>query len=310
MSLSTETGMILHNSPAIRTNASHVRDAFPFGVQKLELFGPNGERTGLYGLFRDDTWEQIADSSVSAKYTPHSTDDVAAMTEAALCVFGEDAILKTHWHNGHVVTIEPSKADRLNIFGTVDNIFPTFSLTAGYNGKGYCAGLVYKRDMCRNMACMRTVSGSIVSIRHTKNMYSRMRELQDVFGGLSDRWTKVGETALRLEESQVNLASFLDAMYPQTDIASKAGETRHKARTADIVRRIVRESIDAGRNVSGFSSPEVIVTGWQALQGLQGYLQHETLASERQKTALGKIMQTLEGTTATLLNNAERYLVG
>lgn len=208
MNLSTETGMILHNADVIRTNASKIREAFPFDVAKLRLSGPDGINTNLFGLFRTDTWEQVADSSVSAKYCPHTCEDVAVLTEAAMAVVGSDAVLNCHWNNGHYVTVTPSKANRLAIYGTADNIFPTFGLSAGYNGKSYSAGLWYKRDLCQNMARMQTVRGTQSNIRHTKNLRSKMAELVDSFGLLSEKWENVGQTALQLESESVSLRSF------------------------------------------------------------------------------------------------------
>lgn len=134
-----------------------------------------------------------------------------------------------------------------------------------------------------------------------------MAELVDSFGLLSEKWENVGQTALQLESESVSLRAFFDHVFPMAE--SKAAETRSAERMEKIIRRIQRETIVSGRPNLSIGN-DIVVSKWLALQGLQGFLQHETLASKRQKTEFGKALQTMEGVTATLLDKAERYLVG
>ena len=63
---------------ALRT----VADKFSFSVDKFPLYGPDNMATPHFGLFKSDTMECVG-KTVSARYVPHTTEDILAITEAA-----------------------------------------------------------------------------------------------------------------------------------------------------------------------------------------------------------------------------------
>lgn len=192
--------------------ADVVRNSFNFTVDKLRLEGPDGFKTPYYGLFKSDTNECL--NAVTAKYHPHTTDDVVVLVEAAQVAFDDSVNVKCHWRNGHNVIIEPTKEHRKAIYGTADNIFPRMFVNAGYNDRPFIAGLGMHRDACLNLMRLKQVTGTSVSIRHTMSLRPRLNELIDVFSGLKENWKTVTEVVAEMENRQVSLVSFLDAVYP------------------------------------------------------------------------------------------------
>ena len=73
-----------------QTISEIVAEKFNFSVDKFPLSGPDNMKTPFYGLFRSDTLDVVHDASVTARYIPHTTDDVVALTEAAQTVFEGD----------------------------------------------------------------------------------------------------------------------------------------------------------------------------------------------------------------------------
>jgi len=102
--------------------SASVRKAFDFSVDKFPMFGPDNMKTDQYGLFRSDTGYLNGIKTISSHYVPHTTDDVCALVDAAGEAFDGEIECKTHFSKGHYVSVNPTKADRVSIFGTADNI--------------------------------------------------------------------------------------------------------------------------------------------------------------------------------------------
>jgi len=111
-------------SNATISAADQVATAFDFTVDKFPLSGPDGMRTPWYAMFRSDSGEVVGEGSVTDRYTPHQTEDVVALVDACESVFDEASQVKTHFRNGHYVSIAPSDDYRRSIYGSNDNIFP------------------------------------------------------------------------------------------------------------------------------------------------------------------------------------------
>jgi hypothetical protein len=247
--------------------AELVRSSFNFTVDKLRLSGPDGFTTPYYGLFKSDNNECL--NAVSDRYHPHTTDDVVTLVEAAQAAFDDSVNVKCHWRNGHHVVIEPTKEQRLSVFGTADNVFPRLFISAGYDDKPFNASLGMWRDACRNMARLKQVSGTSVSIRHTKSLRSRMDELIEVFSGLKDGWKSVTEVVAEMESRQVVLADFLNQVYPIPEEGKKNALTIHRKRTEEIIQRVMSECYRTGRSFDGKH-----LSAFMAYNAVQGYVQH------------------------------------
>jgi hypothetical protein len=253
--------------------ADKVRESFNFEVNKLPLFGPENTVTPYYGLFRSDTGEVASRSTFSRQYHPHTTDDVVALVEAGMEAFdGEATNVDTAFENGHHVIIAPSKEHRLSIFGSKDDIYPRLRIRGSYDGKSFSVSLCSYRDMCSNLMIFRKVNGIEESIRHSSHLRDSMDDLIETFGGIAARWKNIGEAAREMENRNVRLADFLDRIYGSPDERSRAGITRHRNRTEAIVRRLMRERMQAGRPEL---NDDMIVTGWEAYNAVQGYVQHD-----------------------------------
>lgn len=257
-------------STILTSAADVVRDTFNFTVDKLRLSGPDGFTTPYYGLFKSDDNECL--NAVSNRYLPHTTDDVVVLVEAAQVAFDDSIEVKCHWRNGHNVIIEPTKDQRKAVFGTADNIFPRLIISAGYDDKPFRASLGMWRDACLNMSRLKSVSGTSVSIKHTKSLRPRLNELIDVFSGLKDGWKSITEMVAEMESRQVSLVAFLDAVYPLPTDAGKAAMTIHKNRTEEIVKRVMAESFRTGRTFGA----DFITSRFMCYNAVQGHIQHKS----------------------------------
>jgi len=196
-------------STVTRTASEIVRNTFNFSVDKFPLSGPDNMATPFYGLFRSDTQDVVSDRAVSKQYVPHTTDDVCALVEAAQSAFDSECVVKCHFRLGHYVSVAPSREHRLSVYGDNDNVFPRIVIRAGYDGRSFKATMGYYRDLCRNLAMMRQVGGTTVTIRHGSGLRSKMDNLINDFRGLGDGWDNLRHRIRRMEDSTVVLDRFL-----------------------------------------------------------------------------------------------------
>jgi hypothetical protein len=279
--------------------ADRVRAAFNFTVDKFPLTGPDAMRTPFYGLFRSDTGTAVGYGSVSDRYQPHTTDDVLALVEAAGTAFDGVAEVKTHFDHGHYVTVQPNKEQRVAIFGTADNIFPRIVIDAGYGGQPFKASLGLYRDVCRNMMIMRQAEGTNVAIRHTSGLRLQMDELIETFASLEAGWGNLALVAQRMQNRQVRMTEFLNAIYGEPTNDEGRSVTIHRNRTEAIFRRLVSERVRTGRGEIG---PDFVVSGWEAFNAVQGFTQHDATRRGR-PTEMERIVRAMHDNRVA---NAER----
>lgn len=257
-----------------------VKAAFDFEVVK----GPSTtlhkgqliEHKGYYGLVKEfpdgRRAESLNVSTKSSRYVPHSTDDVVALVEAAGEAFDGIGEAKCTFRNAHHVCVSPSHDQRRAIFGTADNIFPRFMIRGGYDGRGFLANMGFYRDACDNLAMLRQVEGTSVSIRHGSGLREKMDDLIQTFSVLKQSWATLGDVIVELQNRELNMPEFLDQVYGQPDEDSKRSKTIHKNRTQAIFRRLSRERFRTGRHVM---DTEFKVSAWEAYNAIQGYVQHD-----------------------------------
>ena len=248
-----------------------VKSKFDFTVDKFPLSGPDGLKTPLYGLFRSDTMDYVG-KPCSKHYVAHQSDDVLALVESAGEAFEGVGDVQCHFRDGHYVSIAPSRDQRRAIYGTSDNIFPRFIVNAGYDGRAFSAIMGFYRDACSNLAMMRQVSGTSVSIRHGSGLREKMDDLIQTFSVLRESWATLGDVIAELQNRQVRMTDFLDQVYGQPDPDSKRGVTIHKNRTEAIFRRLSRERFTTGR---GAMDSQFNVSAWEAYNAVQGFVQHD-----------------------------------
>jgi hypothetical protein len=250
-----------------------VREKFDFEVSKRPLVGPCGEKTELFGIFRDDTDDFVGGYAVTDKYEPHTTDDVVTLVEAAQAVFENAVGLRCHFKTGHHVEITPTDGMRKAIYGTNDNIFPRLLISAGYDGK-FRATLGYFRDSCSNLAIMHAVAGSSSALIHVGSLRKSMPRLIQQFSSLKDSWGNIAEFATRMEQHRVSLHQYVSDVFGVCpDIVAepkrKGSATRWNKRFETIKRRADQEVYATGRQPSGDYSL------WIAFNAIQGYIQHD-----------------------------------
>jgi hypothetical protein len=281
----------------ITTNvADQVRKAFDFTIDKFPLSGPDGLRTPFYGLFKSNDGQAVGYGSVSDRYTPHTTDDVLSLVEAAGIAFDGVADVKCHFDHGHYVTVQPTKERRLAVFGTADNVFPRIVIDAGYGGQAFKASLGMYRDLCRNMAIMRQAEGTTVAIRHTSSLRLQMEELVATFAALDTAWGNLAAVVTEMSQREVRMTEFLNAVYGEPSNDEGRSVTIHRNRTEAIFRRLQTERLKAGRGPLG---NEFIVTGWEAYNAVQGYVQHDATRRGR-PSEMERIVRSLHDNKVAL----------
>lgn len=292
----------MSNSSNIQSSdvSSTVREAFNFSVDKFPLFGPDNMKTDQYGLFRSDTGYIDNVKSISGRYVPHTTDDVCALVDAASTLFDGEVECKTHWNKGHYVSVAPTKDCRKAIYGTSDNIFPRVVIRGGFDGKGFHGTMGYWRDACDNLAMMRQVAGTSVSIRHTSGLRDRMNELVSTFEQLQHGWDNLVVVAERMESRAVNFSEFVREVYadrvPTPEQLIIAETTKVRAVTSfenmieKLMDRVVRERAKTGRMAFQTGSSK-IVSGWEAFNAVQGYVQHDASAKAGHDSNFARILR-------------------
>lgn len=247
-----------------------IRNEFNFSIDKFPLSGPDQMKTEWYGLFRSDNCQPVGTGSVTSRYTPHQTDDVIALVEAAQEAFEGEVSVKCHFRDGHFVAVEPTKDYRRSIFGARDNIFPRLLINASYCNKAFSACMGYYRDVCKNMHIMRSVESTTQTIRHTSGLRGKMDELVKTFSRLRGSWSQLVETVEVMSDRQVNMVDFLNAIYGEPETESGRGATMHKNRTEAIFRRLQGELTLLGKPMTN----DFMVSGWDAFNAIQGHVQH------------------------------------
>ena len=222
-----------------------------------------------------------------------------ALVEAAGTAFDGVAEVKTHFDHGHYVTVQPNKEQRVAIFGTADNIFPRIVIDAGYGGQAFRASLGLYRDVCRNMMIMRQAEGTNVAIRHTSGLRLQMDELIETFASLEAGWGNLALVAQRMQNRQVRMTEFLNAIYGEPTNDEGRSVTIHRNRTEAIFRRLVSERVRTGRGEIG---PDFVVSGWEAFNAVQGFTQHDATRRGR-PTEMERIVRAMHDNRVA---NAER----
>jgi len=244
-----------------------VCEQFPFTVDKFPLSGPDGLSTPWYGMFRSDNSQVVGEGSVTSRYVPHQTDDVVALVEACENVFDDAVSVKTHFRNGHYVSIAPSNEYRKSIYGSKDNIFPRLIIRGGYDRRAFSATLGTYRDLCKNLAMFSTVQETHQAIRHTSHLRKNMDELIAHFQTLKESWQTLGEMIERMQNARVQMVDFMKEVYGEPEDAPRS-ITIHRNRTEAIFRRLHSERLRSGRRELG---RDFEVSAWEAYNAVQGY---------------------------------------
>mgnify|MGYP001298134565 CR=1 FL=1 len=292
--------------------ASTVREAFNFEVIKLPLTGADNHYTPWYGLFRDDSGKYVGSSSITERYTPHTTDDVCALVEAAANVFEGDVNLQCHFNDGHYVSIAPSDDYRHSVYGTDDNIFARLVISFGFDKESCVASFGGWRDACDNLMIPRMVEGTRVSIRHTRSLRSKMDDLIATFGRLEHGWQNLIAMADEMQAREVRLDEFLDAIYGQPTPEQIAlantgqkvrGVTIHENRTKAILNRVMRERWQTGRPALG---SDFRVSAWEAYNAVQGHAQHDATRRTRRGNTITRFDRILLASNDSAVLQAEK----
>lgn len=262
--------------------SSTVRNEFNFTVGKYKLYGPDGMRTPKYGLFHEGNMEWVGANSVSARYEPHTSEDIIALAESAASIFDNKVKLKCEWvqtmlttegqqgstRDGHYVVMSPTDDYRHAVYGTKDNVFPYVTIKAPFSSSPVIDIGTF-RDACTNLAWLRSVHSTTVKVRHTKSLRPKMDRLIKDLRGLWQGWANLKDTIDYMQSREIKVADFLKDIYGEPDKEEGRSATIHKNRTEAIVNRIIDERWRTGRPAF-----DGTISGWEAFNAVQGYSQH------------------------------------
>ena len=287
---------------------------FNFEVKKFPLTGPDNCHTPLYGLFRDDNFGLVGSKSVTAKYVPHTVDDVLCLVESTESAFA-GCDVQCHFNDGHYVTIAPGLEYRKSVYGTADDIWPRITISAGYDGEAFRVMAGYYRDACANMAILKTVRSCVQKISHNGRLRDRMEELKRGFEGLKEGWTNLTDVIDRMEQAPVDLANFLNQIYPVPTADKGRDVTIHQNRTTAIFHALAKERAAIGKSALP-QSGAVIVSAWEAYNAIQGYVQHKATrkglpkAQTNRACDYGRIVAAIDDTTVAKAERLALALAG
>jgi len=277
-----------------------VADKFSFSVDKFPLYGPDNMATPHFGLFKSDTMECVG-KTVSARYVPHTTEDILAITEAAAEAFDGEIDARCHFRDGHYVEFRPTTERRqeLHRIGGDDSIWPRFMVKGGYDGRGFSATIGYFRDACSNMAMISSVDSFRTSIRHTSGLRGEMDDLITSFAQLKQEWTTLTDLLDNMAAVKVDMRAFLNEIYPEpADDARGRAVTVHRNRTEAIIKRLAKEQRQL-RVDSDLHNPSL----WLAYNAVQGYEQHD---ATRRKAFNNPFDRVLKANGSQAVREAEK----
>lgn len=234
-----------------------------------QLYGPDMQATPHYGLRRLDTGKYFG-PAVKSNFCMHTKDDVRAIFEAVEPIFGDVADVELGWYDGHFMSLQPSK--EYCIEATLnDTVFPRVIVSAQY-GRVFTATLGMYRSVCTNLSIFRSMSEFTVKLRHTSSLRSRMNDLIEDFHILAKGKDHLEHTIHQMVNRDVQLAAFLADIYPTpAESASDRAKSMHERRIGKIIRRIQNERVSLGQRKTDLQ----VVTGWEAYNAVQGYIQHD-----------------------------------
>lgn len=245
---------------------TRIRNHFP-DVELVQLSG-DGTPTHHWGIKRCDTGEFFG-PAVRQGYVPHTTEDICALVEACEPVLGRTGDVQMGWHGGHTVMIQPEDEHIIEATKN-DTVFPRVIVKAVY-GQVFTATLGMYRSLCTNLSMFHQIAGMTVKIRHTTGLRSKMGDLIEDFHLLSGRVDDMAVAIKQMVDNKVRLADYLNEIYPMpSQFATDRQINSHRRRTEQIIRRIQNE-----RARLGMDGDLQEVTGWEAFNGVQGYIQHD-----------------------------------
>ena len=281
--------------------ATDGESSLPFKVLKMPMTGPDGLESPEFGLWRSDTWDYVSSKSVRSGYNPHQTSDVVQLGIAATESFDVPVSVDCHFQGGHYITILPTKEFRRSIYGTSDNVFPRFQISAIYGSGGFQASLGIYRDVCSNMAMLKSVTSTTTMIRHDSNFSENYDSLLAQFSCLRERWGTVADACEQMESIKVNLKDFYNFMFPISESDSARKKSAHEKMITKIHSRLLRERFETGRDSQVLDSP---VSGWEAWNAITGYVQHD----KRRKKNPTFFERVISANRDSMCQKAEEYI--
>tara|TARA_R100000458_G_scaffold57139_1_gene62867 strand:- start:367 stop:1278 length:912 start_codon:yes stop_codon:yes gene_type:complete len=256
---------------ATKQISDKIRSEFNFEVNRLPLYGPDNMHTKWYGLFRSDNGKTVGPGSVSEYYTPHTVDHIVEIAEAAIGSFGEASDVCCHFKNGHYVSIAPTAEYRKSVVGN-DTVWPRLVISAGLGGStSFNLKIGYYRDLCRNLAMMRSVKSFNIRYRHTSGLNDRLDTLVEDFQGLKDGWEDLSSLIDKMNRRTVVISEIIKEVYGDLDDnPSRRQRTIGENRIQKIVVRLMKE-----RQTPNLNMAPGTATAWELYNAIQGYHQHD-----------------------------------
>lgn len=160
---------------------------------------------------------------------------------------------------------------------------PYLLLSNAHDGTGAVRVLFTTvRVVCNNTLNI-ALRGQGVTIRHTTNVKTKVREAQRILGLARESFAAYDEQAKRLAQMQMGdkaLDAFLNSLFPvPTDAEPTTQDTNRK--------NLIRDLFESG---AGTEIPGVRGTAWAALNAVTDYVDHHSIARRGQETSAESMM--------------------
>ena len=130
-----------------------------------------------------------------------------------------------------------------------------------------------------------------------------MDQLIEDMSRFKDGWENIQCHAVAMEEMQLNLHDYLAIVYPEPD----GGATQREISIRTNIVNKIKDRVKIEGFRTGRENPEDLTTvsGWQAYNGAQGYMLHDT-SRRNGTTPFDRFLLMQQGASGTRMSLAER----
>lgn len=240
-------------------------------VNKLPLYGPDGQRTSSYGIFRNESNEHLG--TVKGRYVPMQNHELAETIIDACDGVGIVASKGGIFDGGRKVYLQASLPDHAIANTTLKRWITAINSHDGSTSIGF--GSTNTNIRCRNTFHAAYSDGAVTKYRHTHSASERIRQamlqikqtmagdqlLMDNFNRMAD--IKLGEGVVNEVVSRIIKRGFGLKM-------DEAISTRRKNQLVQLSESIEHEIADQG------------VTLWGLFNGVTHYTNHKAAPADAQ----------------------------
>ena len=222
-------------------------------VNKLPLYGPDGQRTNSYGIFRNDSNAHLG--TVGTRYVPYQNYEMAETIIDACSEVGIEASKGGMFDAGGKVYMQASLPDVVIGRSPLKRYITCLNSHNGTASIGF--GSTSTNIVCMNTFHMAYKDGAMTKYRHTESAAERIRHavkaIQQTISGdqlLMDNFSRMADVKLTEDAARVMLNGIFKKGFgldPKDEVS-----TKRKNQLVSLNNSIERELHDQGVTLWGF----------------------------------------------------------